>query len=69
MERGEIITLTLKANIQSAVDEGLYKDLAWAKGNSKAGVVLAEALEGYVAENFVGTIVPVIEEEKDLKLI
>ncbi|MFC1622262.1 hypothetical protein ACFL13_02710 [Patescibacteria group bacterium] len=65
MEDGDVITLSYEAVISSGVDEGLYKDLAWTKGEDViGGDVLGDAINpGFVDDNFVGTEVNVITEE------
>ncbi|PIR43421.1 hypothetical protein COV24_02675 [candidate division WWE3 bacterium CG10_big_fil_rev_8_21_14_0_10_32_10] len=58
MQKGETVILTYKALIENTVDPGLYKDLAWAKGDLNESNVLANNNSGY----FVGTNVNVIKE-------
>lgn len=57
LEVGKPVTLEYTAEIQSEVDAGLYKDLAWTAGSdmlSNDVIGLADP-EGYVDTNFVGT--------------
>lgn len=54
MAPNETVTLTYKADTESSADEGLYKDLAWAKGTAgDESLVLANDESAY----FVGTLV------------
>ncbi|MDD5415869.1 MAG: hypothetical protein PHE48_02575 [Candidatus Daviesbacteria bacterium] len=63
MAKDEKITLTLTADIDGSKQPGLYKDLAWAKGESFASTqVLANAEDpGFVDSNFVGTEVNIVK--------
>lgn len=61
MQPGEIITLTYLADIQNSIDDGLYRDLAWAL--AEPGATLASATTtGFVDDNFVGTEVNVVSD-------
>ncbi len=63
MAEGETLTLTYTADIDGSQQSGLYKDLAWAKGEAAGGsTVLALAQpQGFVDTNFVGTKVNVVK--------
>lgn len=54
---GETRTLTYRTTISTVQDDGLYQDLAWAKGRSGEEMVFANADE---ASSFVGTTVAVV---------
>lgn len=57
MEDGDEIVLTYRTTIASNQDAGLYKDIAWAEGESKGwGTLLAQGINSeYVDQHFVGT--------------
>lgn len=61
MSKDEELTLTYTATIDSTVDAGKYKDLAYAFGtNMESKKQFAEAgTEGYVSKNYVGTLASV----------
>lgn len=61
----ETLTLTYIADIDGSKQPGLYKDLAWAKGETaKGSTVLALAQpEGFIDTNFVGTAVNVVRDQ------
>ena len=64
MTAGEVVTLTLVADISSDQKAGLFKDVAWAQGQSLGGgtvLALAQPL-GFVDDNFVGTQVNVVRD-------
>jgi hypothetical protein len=65
MVEGEEVILTYLARITDAIDPGTYKDLAWTQGKDLVGgdVLGTAEPEGYVDVNFVGTEVPVVEDE------
>ncbi|KKS59377.1 MAG: Cna B domain protein [candidate division WWE3 bacterium GW2011_GWF2_42_42] len=67
MEEGDTYTLTYIADIQSNVDAGTYKDLAWVKGTDFwEGNVLGQAVTpGVVNTAFVGTAVEVVTPNPD----
>ncbi|KKS28626.1 MAG: Cna B domain protein, partial [candidate division WWE3 bacterium GW2011_GWE2_43_18] len=67
MKEGDTYTLTYIADIQSDVDAGTYKDLAWVKGTDFwEGNVLGQAVEpGVVNTAFVGTAVEVVTPNPD----
>lgn len=58
MVSGEVVTLTLIADINTGIDLGLYKDLAWAKGS---GLDSSEVLANEDSGVFVGTEVNVVK--------
>lgn len=60
---GDTLVLTYTADISDSQQPGTYADVAWAIGENtyNSGSVLALADEGYVATNFVGTKVPVVD--------
>lgn len=65
MDVDDVVVLTYKAKIDSNQQNGLYKDVAWAQGESLASenvLALAEPT-GYVDTNFVGTQVNILREE------
>ena len=61
---GDIVELTYIADIDPTQTPGLYKDIAWAKGDEPVGggTVLAIADD---TTNFVGTQVNVIKDTQD----
>lgn len=61
MEKGEVLQLSYRTAINNNIDEGLYKDMAWARGYYENGIVLANETIAEL-ETFVGTEVEVIEE-------
>lgn len=67
LDPGEILTLTLTADIDGGETPGLYKDVTWAAGTttgnpSSLKVLAAAQPEGFVSDNFVGTKVNVVKE-------
>ena len=57
----DIVIMTYIADIDNGQTPGLYKDLAWAKGNSTSGTVLAEGSDGA----FTGSEVTVVKSTQD----
>lgn len=65
MSAGDTVTVNITAEVQSDVDPGTYKDLAWANGDSAYGAnnILAVAVSpGQITDNFVGTQVAVVAD-------
>ncbi|MBW6441420.1 hypothetical protein K0B04_00735 [Patescibacteria group bacterium] len=64
----EVVTLTYLARVTEDVEPGIYKDLAWAQGESRYSEVLGYSEpEGYVNDTFVGTEVEVVVDPDPLK--
>lgn len=66
MVSGEIVTLTLIADIDGGQHPGLYKDVAWAKGTSLASNTeyALGVSSPFVDNKFVGTNVNVVKEQQ-----
>lgn len=69
MSVGETVTLTYIADIAGNEQPGTYYDLAWATGcktNTTCSDVLANAVTpGFVADNYVGTQVPILVDQQN----
>ncbi len=67
MAKDETVTLTYQTDIAGDITLGLYKDLAWAVGQTLGGSpVYAQAINpGYWDTNYVGTTVNVIGERQN----
>ncbi|KKT40269.1 hypothetical protein A3K29_02660 [Candidatus Collierbacteria bacterium RIFOXYB2_FULL_46_14] len=65
VHKGDNIELFYTADISSDEYPGTYFDVAMAQGNSLSGseVVALAQLEGYIADNFVGTSVKVVKDQ------
>jgi uncharacterized repeat protein (TIGR01451 family) len=67
MVKDEVVTLTYRARITDELEPGTYKDLAWVDGKDAFGderdVLGTAEATGYIAQNFVGTEVPVVVDE------
>jgi len=66
MNPGDEVTLTYLAEVGSDVDSGIYKDLAWATGNSNAwGTVYAQGVDStYTSGSFAGSEVEVSKDSR-----
>ncbi|MFZ2663856.1 MAG: SdrD B-like domain-containing protein [Patescibacteria group bacterium] len=68
LEKDEEVTITYKAKIESDVDPGIYKDLAWTSGDDILdNNVLGLAQDGKINDYFVGTEVEVVKDKEPVK--
>ncbi|MFW5703303.1 MAG: hypothetical protein ACOCXQ_00520 [Patescibacteria group bacterium] len=60
-EPGEVITLTYTARVDDAIDPGLYRDIAWANGETQAGSNVVANVSDNNPDPFVGSEVTIAQ--------